>query len=262
MPFLRATCLALCVLLTGCATEMQPVGHQRIIYPNDIRHAYATPVERWAGPGDLVWLEADQAYALEFAGGTVSGRDPATGHAVTRDLTGWRALGQGGDTLYFAPPWSFAPVGSRLHKPANGVTGPPPYACARREEYWTAALTWTLGRCPTGRRSGAVPGWRWSADPFTWSEIAIRYRGQEGGRAVFVYRSRSRLDDQGSASTHELSAAPGEAVQIPKWLGGLVEVQVVGFEADRVRYRLARRLIPCEDPNGCVEESVASAPPP
>lgn len=41
-----------------------------------------------------------------------------------------------------------------------------------------------------------------------------------------------------------------------------MEVQVMGFDADRVRYRLARRVIACEDPPGCVEEGVAAGSPP
>lgn len=77
---------------------------------------------------------------------------------------------------------------------------------------------------------------------------------------MLVYRSRP--DDKGSASTGALSGTPGHGVQIPKGLGGLMEVQVMGFDADRVRYRLARRVIACEDPPGCVEEGVAAGSPP
>ncbi|WP_309090373.1 hypothetical protein [Phenylobacterium sp.] len=267
---MRVLSTFLALLLGACASGTDPVPLQPTRYPNDLADAYADPPERFADPGDLVWLSALQAPRGRLDGFTLTARNPATGETVTRRIDGWQEAEAGGGVRYFAPDSYFyaglySPVtlNGRLAIIRNDTPAPdlpPPYVCVRNDRYSQANLTWKLGHCRPGKPQGSVR-YSYGTDLRDWNEHSIRFVGVEDGAAIFLHRQRAGRKPGEAAPTlapfardARFSARAGERASIPEGLSADIDIQVTRIEGSRVFYRLARRIIPCRHPSGCIEE--------
>lgn len=250
LPLLLLTGL----LLAACSSALREPPLQVTRYPREFQDGYSQSIVRWADPGDLVWLRADETYAWSLGDVTLAGRDPATGARVERAIGDWRAIGELRGVRYYAPVTYFHGAGRR-------TDSPPPFACATVEPPWRGALTWTLGRCPAMTRvDRAAPALR--ADPRSWQEASIRLAGVSNGGADFVYRERRNARDLDTpapqATELAFSVKPGPiadlAAVFPEAVRSDVQLRVEAIEGQRVFYRLERRVWPCHNPGGCVEE--------
>jgi len=267
---MRRLSTVLPLLLAACASGTEAVSIQATRYPNDLADAYADPPERFADPGDLVWLSALQTPRGRLDGFTLTARHPETGEPVTRRIDGWQVAEEGGGVRYFAPESYFyaglySPVTRngqlviiRNDTPAPDL--PPPYVCVRDGMYGQANLTWKLGHCRPGKPQGSVR-YSYRTDLRDWNEFSIRFVGVEGGAAVFLHRQRTGRTPGAAAPDlapfvreARFGARAGERASTPEGLAADVDIEVTRIEGSRVFYRLARRIVPCRDPNGCIEE--------
>ncbi|WP_340643804.1 hypothetical protein [Phenylobacterium sp.] len=253
MP-VRALTLILTGLLAGCSTVVPQTSMLTTVYPREFQDGYSQSIVRWADPGDLVWLRGHEIYAWSLGDVTLAGHVPATGEAVERRIGDWRSIGELRGVRYYAPVTYFHGAGRRPDTP-------PPFACAPVEAPWRAALTWTLGRCPSPRRVSSV-SLSLRADPRSWEEASIRLVGVGNGGADFVYRERRNARDLDTSTPQatevRFSVRPGQVQDpgsvFPETVRSEVQLRVESIQGQRVFYHLERRVWPCRDPGGCVEE--------
>ncbi|MET0272241.1 MAG: hypothetical protein ABW360_04570 [Phenylobacterium sp.] len=272
---MRTTLILLASLSLGAcaATKLDDLaGYSTVVYPHDFQQGYSEAPVRWAEPGDVVWLRAQERRYWDLDGGVITARDPHTGQTVSRTIRHWRSFSEGGGARYYAPEAYFysgqykatSPVGNPVFVQVGQEPPdmPPPYACVKDEEYSRANLTWTLGRCAPGRRNGQFQQSH-RADLRDWTEASIRLLGVEAGQARFVYRERRGWKGRDANGVFNPTAPQSQdqeftlkvgAGGVPEAVRSDVDIGVTAIAGQRVAYRLARRVYPCRDPRGCVEE--------